>query len=174
MVKEMKVIGAKTPRKGDSEDAFTEVMGVMAHSDRTPVLLLMGGEMGSGKSTVLKEVLKEGFWAEAAAKAVVVEADAFKESHAQDDLVLVSDKISGLQKKCQKYFSTSSSRRTIYADFQSIGYLFVGGGMGVGESTVLKEVLKEGFWAEAVANVVIVEADAFKECDLSSPYLIQF
>ncbi|GKE70922.1 putative zeta toxin domain, P-loop containing nucleoside triphosphate hydrolase [Tanacetum coccineum] len=59
MVEEMKVIGAKTPRKGDSEDAFTEVMVVVAHSDRTPVLLLMGGGMGAGKSTILKEVLKE-------------------------------------------------------------------------------------------------------------------
>ncbi|GKB46825.1 hypothetical protein Tco_0897578 [Tanacetum coccineum] len=41
-----------------------------------------------------------------------------------DDPVLVSDKISGLQKKWKKYLSTSSSRRTIYADFKSIGYLF--------------------------------------------------
>ncbi|PWA78067.1 P-loop containing nucleoside triphosphate hydrolases superfamily protein [Artemisia annua] len=80
MVEEMKVIGTNSPRKGESEDALTEVMGVVAHSDRSPVLLFMGGGMGAGKSTVLKEVLKEGFWAKAAANAVVVEADAFKET----------------------------------------------------------------------------------------------
>ncbi|GJS14121.1 hypothetical protein Tco_0408593 [Tanacetum coccineum] len=59
MVEEMKVIGTNTQRKGDSEDAFTEVMGAVAHSNRSPVLLFMGGGMGAGKSTVLKEVLKD-------------------------------------------------------------------------------------------------------------------
>nr|GEW94234.1 ribonuclease H-like domain-containing protein [Tanacetum cinerariifolium] len=59
MVEEMKVIGAKTLRKGDSEDAFTEVMGVVSHSDGILVLLFMGGGMGVGKSTILKEILKE-------------------------------------------------------------------------------------------------------------------
>jgi len=44
------------------------------------VLLLMGGGMGAGKSTVLKDILKEPFWSGAAANAVVVEADAFKET----------------------------------------------------------------------------------------------
>jgi len=52
----------------------------VAHSDRSPVLLLMGGGMGAGKSTVLKDILKEPFWSGAAANAVVVEADAFKET----------------------------------------------------------------------------------------------
>ncbi|GJY79565.1 hypothetical protein Tco_0485366 [Tanacetum coccineum] len=80
MVEEMKVIEAKTPRKGNSEDAFTEVIAVVAHSDRIPVLLFMGGGMGVRKTTVLKEVLKEGFWAEATPNTVVVEADAFKET----------------------------------------------------------------------------------------------
>ncbi|GKA10344.1 hypothetical protein Tco_0689777 [Tanacetum coccineum] len=131
MVEEMKVIGAKTPRKGDSEDAFTEVMGVVAHSDRTPVLLLMGGGMGFGKSTVLKEVLKDFRPVSIMFAYMVANTSAlFKReyrcciAHAQDDPVLVSDKISGLQKKWKKYLSTSSSRRTIYADFKSIGYLF--------------------------------------------------
>nr|GEV92166.1 ribonuclease H-like domain-containing protein [Tanacetum cinerariifolium] len=59
MVEEMKVIGAKTLRKGDSEDAFTEVMGVVSYSDGILVLLFMGGGMGAGKSTILKEILKE-------------------------------------------------------------------------------------------------------------------
>ncbi|GKB05358.1 putative zeta toxin domain, P-loop containing nucleoside triphosphate hydrolase, partial [Tanacetum coccineum] len=81
MVEEMKVIEAKTPRKGNSKDTFTEVMAVVAYSDRIPMLLFMGGGMGVGKTTVLKEVLKEGFWAEAAPNVVVVEADTFKETN---------------------------------------------------------------------------------------------
>ncbi|KAJ6430173.1 hypothetical protein OIU84_021558 [Salix udensis] len=52
----------------------------VALSERSPVLLLMGGGMGAGKSTVTKDILKEPFWSGAKAKAVVVEADAFKES----------------------------------------------------------------------------------------------
>jgi len=36
-----------------------EVMVPMAHSERSPVLLFMGGGMGAGKSTVLKDILKE-------------------------------------------------------------------------------------------------------------------
>ncbi|KAJ7979927.1 P-loop containing nucleoside triphosphate hydrolases superfamily protein [Quillaja saponaria] len=72
LVEEMKAI------KGDSQ--CTEVMYPVAHSERSPVLLLMGGGMGAGKSTVLKDILKETFWSEAATNAVVVEADAFKET----------------------------------------------------------------------------------------------
>ncbi|MBA0685011.1 hypothetical protein Goari_026556 [Gossypium aridum] len=65
----------------DGEAKCTDVMVPVAHSRRSPVLLLMGGGMGAGKSTVLKDIiLKESFWAEAAANAVVVEADAFKET----------------------------------------------------------------------------------------------
>jgi hypothetical protein len=37
----------------------TDVMVPAAHSDRSPVLLLMGGGMGAGKSTVLKQIMKE-------------------------------------------------------------------------------------------------------------------
>ncbi|CAA6659006.1 unnamed protein product [Spirodela intermedia] len=63
---------------------LTEEMKVMvpaALSERSPVLLLMGGGMGAGKSTVLKDILQESFWAGGAgSNAVVVEADAFKES----------------------------------------------------------------------------------------------
>nr|GEX51315.1 hypothetical protein [Tanacetum cinerariifolium] len=58
MVEELNVIN--TPKKGDTTvDAFTEVMGAMAHCDRSPVLLFIGGGMGAGKSTALKEILKE-------------------------------------------------------------------------------------------------------------------
>ncbi|ONM07159.1 P-loop containing nucleoside triphosphate hydrolase superfamily protein [Zea mays] len=55
-------------------------MAPVAHSERSPVLLLMGGGMGAGKSTVLKELKQEAFWTNAEANAVVVEADAFKEA----------------------------------------------------------------------------------------------
>lgn len=73
LVEEMKVING-----GVSQTK--EVMVPMALSERSPVLMFMGGGMGAGKSTVLKDILKESFWLGAASKAVVVEADAFKES----------------------------------------------------------------------------------------------
>uniref|UniRef100_A0A1D1XJC2 Toxin PezT n=2 Tax=Anthurium amnicola TaxID=1678845 RepID=A0A1D1XJC2_9ARAE len=79
LVEEMKAIGMGT--NGASDDACTEVMVPAALSERSPVLLLMGGGMGAGKSTVLKDILQESFWAGGAgANAVVVEADAFKET----------------------------------------------------------------------------------------------
>ncbi|RVX21677.1 hypothetical protein CK203_001025 [Vitis vinifera] len=74
LVEEMKAIGV-APSGG-----CTEVMMPVALSKRSPVLLLMGGGMGAGKSTVLNDIMKEAFWSEAAANAVVVEADAFKET----------------------------------------------------------------------------------------------
>ncbi|KAK6937619.1 Zeta toxin domain [Dillenia turbinata] len=75
LVEEMKAIGLV-----GNDDSCTDVMVPMAHSERSPVLLLMGGGMGAGKSTVLKQILKEPFWSGAAGSAVIVEADAFKES----------------------------------------------------------------------------------------------
>ncbi|KAL6614407.1 hypothetical protein ACP70R_036677 [Stipagrostis hirtigluma subsp. patula] len=76
LVEELKTIGIICHDKRPG----TDVMVPAAHSDRSPVLLLMGGGMGAGKSTVLKQIMKEVFWTGAAANAVVVEADAFKES----------------------------------------------------------------------------------------------
>ncbi|KAL9401412.1 hypothetical protein Peur_005261 [Populus x canadensis] len=73
LVEELTVIG-------QGESHCTEVTVPVALSERSPVLLLMGGGMGAGKSTVTKDILKEPFWSGAKAKAVVVEADAFKES----------------------------------------------------------------------------------------------
>ncbi|KAL5081277.1 hypothetical protein RYX36_009698, partial [Vicia faba] len=69
LVEEMKAMGIAV--NDDSQ---------CTHSDRSSVLLLMGGGMGAGKSTVLKDILKEPFWAGASGNAVVIEADAFKES----------------------------------------------------------------------------------------------
>jgi len=71
LVEEMKAIGI-----GTAASQCTDVMAPVAHSERSPVLLLMGGGMGAGKSTVLKEIKQEALWA----NAVVVEADAFKET----------------------------------------------------------------------------------------------
>ncbi|XP_062019228.1 calmodulin calcium-dependent NAD kinase-like isoform X1 [Rosa rugosa] len=76
LLEEMKAMGLATA----DDSTCTEVMAPVAHADRSPVLLFMGGGMGAGKSTVLKDILKEPFWAGAAGNAVVIEADAFKES----------------------------------------------------------------------------------------------
>ncbi|XP_020584838.1 uncharacterized protein LOC110027664 isoform X2 [Phalaenopsis equestris] len=77
LVDEMKAIRIG-PQEGVGDK---EVMIPAAHCDRSPVLLLMGGGMGAGKSTVLQnKLLKEAFWSKAASNAVVVEADAFKET----------------------------------------------------------------------------------------------
>lgn len=51
----MKAIGLVSA----DDSQCTDVMVPMAHKDRSPVLLLMGGGMGAGKSTVLKDILKE-------------------------------------------------------------------------------------------------------------------
>ncbi|KAI4998059.1 hypothetical protein ZWY2020_053401 [Hordeum vulgare] len=80
LVHEMKAIGTVAGMNGDEEAHCTDVMAPVAHNDRSPVLLLMGGGMGAGKSTVLKEILQEPFWVEAGTNALVVEADAFKET----------------------------------------------------------------------------------------------
>lgn len=55
LVEEMKAMGIAV----NDDSQCTEVMAPVAHSDRSPVLLLMGGGMGAGKSTVLKDILKE-------------------------------------------------------------------------------------------------------------------
>ncbi|XP_027095546.2 calmodulin calcium-dependent NAD kinase [Coffea arabica] len=76
LVEEMRAIGLVST----DDSRCTDVMVPMAHKDRSPVLLLMGGGMGAGKSTVLKDILKEPFWVGASGNSVVIEADAFKES----------------------------------------------------------------------------------------------
>ncbi|KAK3149950.1 hypothetical protein QOZ80_3AG0225240 [Eleusine coracana subsp. coracana] len=80
LVEEMKAIGIAGAMVNGEEAHCTDVMAPVALSDRSPVLLLMGGGMGAGKSTVLKEILQEPFWSKAEKNAVVVEADAFKET----------------------------------------------------------------------------------------------
>jgi 2-phosphoglycerate kinase len=59
LVDEMKAIGIVNGINGDEEAHCTDVMAPVAHDNRSPVLLLMGGGMGAGKSTVLKEILEE-------------------------------------------------------------------------------------------------------------------
>lgn len=56
LLEEMKAI-RMSPNGDDSH--CTDVMVPAALSERSPVLLLMGGGMGAGKSTVLKDILKE-------------------------------------------------------------------------------------------------------------------
>ncbi|XP_056685233.1 calmodulin calcium-dependent NAD kinase isoform X2 [Spinacia oleracea] len=80
LVQEMKAIGLAQPKPEIDESECTDVMAPVAFKDRSPVLLLMGGGMGAGKSTVLKDILIEPFWQEASGQAVVIEADAFKET----------------------------------------------------------------------------------------------
>ncbi|KAJ4969301.1 hypothetical protein NE237_016002 [Protea cynaroides] len=76
LVTEMKAIGITS-----NDDSYSkDVMVPAVLSERSPVLLLMGGGTGVGKSTVIKDILKEPFWVEAAEKAVVVDSDAFKET----------------------------------------------------------------------------------------------
>ncbi|XP_058105500.1 calmodulin calcium-dependent NAD kinase-like isoform X1 [Magnolia sinica] len=76
LVEEMKAIGVVP----SDDQHCTDVMVPAALSERSPVLLLMGGGMGAGKSTVLKDILHESFWSSTKGNAVVVEADAFKET----------------------------------------------------------------------------------------------
>ncbi|XP_059660390.1 calmodulin calcium-dependent NAD kinase isoform X2 [Cornus florida] len=76
LVEELRAIGIASV----DDSQCTDVMAPVAHKDRSPVLLFMGGGMGAGKSTVLKDILQEPFWAGAAGNAVIIEADAFKES----------------------------------------------------------------------------------------------
>ncbi|KAL4363801.1 hypothetical protein GQ457_05G019540 [Hibiscus cannabinus] len=52
LVEEMKAM-----RRADREAKCTDVMVPVAHSQRSPVLLLMGGGMGAGKSTVFKDII---------------------------------------------------------------------------------------------------------------------
>lgn len=54
LVEEMKAIGSSKGR-----DDSTELMVPVAHNERSPALLFMGGGMGAGKSTVLKDLLNE-------------------------------------------------------------------------------------------------------------------
>ncbi|KAK4770094.1 hypothetical protein SAY87_030626 [Trapa incisa] len=74
LVDEMKTI--RSPKDSNC----TDVMAPVAHSNRSPVLLLMGGGAGAGKSTILENVKKQPFWAEASENAVYVDGDAFKVS----------------------------------------------------------------------------------------------
>ncbi|CAM6081855.1 unnamed protein product [Calypogeia fissa] len=76
MLEMMKAMGkhnASTPAEGT-------VVVPADSSVRSPVLLFIGGGMGAGKSTVVKEIMQGPFWKGVASEAVVVEADAFKEN----------------------------------------------------------------------------------------------
>ncbi|KAG6557385.1 hypothetical protein Mapa_000654 [Marchantia paleacea] len=76
MLEMMKAMGRHNP--SIPQEGAVVVPADSAH--RSPVLLLIGGGMGAGKSTVVKEIMQGPFWAGVAHKAVVVEADNFKEN----------------------------------------------------------------------------------------------
>lgn len=56
LVEELKAIGTISSNNALNH---SDVMAPVALSQRSPVLLLMGGGMGAGKSTVLKDIMKE-------------------------------------------------------------------------------------------------------------------
>lgn len=58
LVEEIKAIGSSSGGL-EADSKCTDVMAPMALNKRSPVLLLMGGGMGAGKSTVIKDILKE-------------------------------------------------------------------------------------------------------------------
>jgi len=51
LVEEMKVINGDTQKTNDTVSTI--------NTERCPVLLLLGGGMGAGKSTILKDIRKE-------------------------------------------------------------------------------------------------------------------
>lgn len=55
LVEEMKLIRGPAC-KGDES---TDVMMPVAHSQRSPILLLIGGGTGAGKSTIIKDILQQ-------------------------------------------------------------------------------------------------------------------
>ncbi|CAI5953301.1 unnamed protein product [Closterium sp. NIES-64] len=61
----------EVPREGE---VMVPAAVPAAAAARSPVLLLIGGGAGAGKSTVVKEIMKRTFWARMAPHAVVVEA----------------------------------------------------------------------------------------------------
>ncbi|CAI5941913.1 unnamed protein product [Closterium sp. NIES-65] len=69
----------EVPREGE---VMVPAAVPAAAAARSPVLLLIGGGAGAGKSTVVKEIMKRPFWARMAPHAVVVDSDAFKEKDA--------------------------------------------------------------------------------------------
>ncbi|KAH9304588.1 hypothetical protein KI387_008992, partial [Taxus chinensis] len=76
LVEQLRAIGNYSAHSHES----TEVVPGNAN-ERHPVLLLVGGGMGAGKSSIVRDTLKCSFWSCRAQNAVVVEADAFKESN---------------------------------------------------------------------------------------------
>jgi hypothetical protein len=81
LVEEMKAIGIATAGGGDAQSQCTDVMAPVAHSERSPVLLLMGGEMARGGARCSRRSSRRRSGPNAEGNAVVVEeADAFKET----------------------------------------------------------------------------------------------
>eukprot|EP00271_Cylindrocystis_brebissonii_P015085 TRINITY_DN3704_c0_g6_i1.p1 TRINITY_DN3704_c0_g6~~TRINITY_DN3704_c0_g6_i1.p1 ORF type:complete len:587 (+),score=94.36 TRINITY_DN3704_c0_g6_i1:473-2233(+) len=94
LVEEMRLLSHKD-REALARPTLGEVLVPANDSVRSPVLLLIGGGMGAGKSTAVHEVMQTPFWSKVAHNAVVVEADAFKEKDVVYRALLASEKDGG-------------------------------------------------------------------------------
>ncbi|KAE9460639.1 hypothetical protein C3L33_07434, partial [Rhododendron williamsianum] len=139
LVEEMKAIRIASV-VDDSQ--CTDVMAPVDHKDRSPLLLLMGGGMGAGKSTVLKDILKEnrvpritasGQWGPNPAR---MNADSGHMSVELLDLCCAALLIMIFLKLISKCV------------------------------LVLPKNVYRPLWSVAAGNMVIIEADAFKESDV--------
>ncbi|CAK9197391.1 unnamed protein product, partial [Sphagnum troendelagicum] len=111
LVEELKKIAFPKPLVSDAGNIM-----VPAHSSvRSPVLLLMGGGMGAGKSTVVKEILKSSFWSGVAGEAVVVAADAFKETDVIYQMLQSMDDVVGTAELVQQFSTDAASSLLVAA-----------------------------------------------------------
>ncbi|XP_057817926.1 calmodulin calcium-dependent NAD kinase isoform X2 [Cryptomeria japonica] len=88
LVELLKAIGKCSPHSHENNEIDTANA-----NERHPILLLVGGGMGAGKSSVIRDKLKDPIQSCVVEDAVVVEADAFKES----DLIYKALSINGSQ-----------------------------------------------------------------------------
>jgi hypothetical protein len=111
LVEELKKIAYPKPLVPDAGNVM-----VPAHSSvRSPVLLLMGGGMGAGKSTVVKEILKSSFWSGVAGEVVVVAADAFKETDVIYQTLQSMDDVVGTAELVQQFSTDAASSLLVAA-----------------------------------------------------------
>ncbi|CAI5523716.1 unnamed protein product [Closterium sp. Naga37s-1] len=158
-----------------------EVMVPAAAAVRSPVLLLIGGGMGAGKSTVVKEIMKRTLWARMAPHAphaVVVEAaDTFKEKYANlralsvpSSLVSHSRLFFPLQHILGAHGPTCSGRgsRHLQGNVQNLQSALLCFFNPPSAPPLLSFPFRpphSTFWARMAPHAVVVEADAFKEKD---------
>ncbi|CAM6046406.1 unnamed protein product [Sphagnum compactum] len=111
LVEELKKIASSNPLVPDEG----HVMVPADSSVRSPVLLLIGGGMGAGKSTVVKEILNSSFWAGVARETVVVEADAFKETDIIYQTLQSMDDVAGTSELVHQFSTDAASSLLVAA-----------------------------------------------------------